>query len=54
MILENTKDAELARLYRDIMEQTEASEYSPMAFQLTDEKQKEILELLAAIEKKLK
>lgn len=54
VILEYTKDAELARLYRDIMEQTEASEYSPMAFQLTDEKQKEILGLLAAIEKKVK
>lgn len=54
VILEYTRDAQLADLYRDIMEQTEASEYSPMAFQLTDEKQKEILELLAAIEKKVK
>ena len=54
VILENTKDAQLAEQYQDIMEQTEASEYSPMAFQLTDEKQKEILELLAAIEKKVK
>lgn len=54
VILENTKDVQLADLYRNIMEQTEASEYSPMAFQLTDEKQKEILELLAAIEKKIK
>lgn len=54
VIFEHTKDAQLADQYRDIMEQTEASEYSPMAFQLTDEKQKEILKLLAAIEKKVK
>ena len=54
VILEKTKDAELAGLYREIMEQTEASEYSPMAFQLTDEKQKEIFGLLAAIEKRIK
>ena len=54
VILEKTTDAELAGVYREVMEQTEASEYSPMAFQLTDEKQKEILGLLAAIEKKIK
>lgn len=54
IILERTKDPQLSRLYQDIMEQTEASEYSPAAFQLTDANQNEILELLAAIEKQVK
>ena len=54
LILENTNDADLSHLYQDIMEQTEASEYSPTAFKLTGETQKEILELLAKIEKQLK
>lgn len=54
LICERTGDAALADRYREIMEQTEASEYSPMAFRLTPEKQDEILQLLAQTEKKLK
>ncbi len=54
VIFEKTNDSELSEQYQEIMAQTEASEYSPMAFKLTDEKQKEILGLLAVIEKKVK
>ena len=54
LILEEVNGFELSGLYQAIMEQTEASEYSPMAFKLTKEKQKEILGLLAEIEKKIK
>ena len=54
VIGEKTNDADLSRLYQEIMAQTEASEYSPTTFKLTDEKQKEILELFDAIEKKVK
>lgn len=54
IIFEKTNDGELSALYQEIMEETEASEYSPMAFKLTTEKQKEIIELIAKIEKKVK
>jgi len=54
IILEKTNDAELSSVYQKIMEQTEASEYSLIAFELTKEKEKEILELLSKIEKKIK
>ncbi len=54
IITENINDAELSSMYQAIMEQTEASEYSPMAFKLTKEKQKEIIRLLSKIEKKIK
>ncbi len=54
LVLEKTNDTELSASYRKVMAQTEASEYSPMAFQLTDEKQKAILKLLADIEKTIK
>jgi hypothetical protein len=54
LIREKTGDASLADRYREIMGQIEASEYSPLAFQLTREKQKEILQLLAQTEKKLR
>jgi hypothetical protein len=36
------------------MEQTEASEYSSIAFELTSEKQDQIIGLLSTIEKKIK
>jgi hypothetical protein len=54
IILEVTNDTELSSLYQAIMEQTEASEYSAIAFELTKEKQDQILDLLAKIEKKIK
>lgn len=54
LILEKTNDAELSSLYQGIMEQTEASEYSSIAFELTNEKQKEIVGLLSKIEKRIK
>lgn len=54
VIYDKTNNAELSRQYQDVMEQTEASEYSPTAFRLTEEKQKELLGLLAEIEKKVK
>ncbi|MHC5096316.1 MAG: hypothetical protein ACYSOU_09480, partial [Planctomycetota bacterium] len=54
VILEKTNDAELSSLYQEIMEQTEASEYSSIAFELTKEKQDQIIGLLSKIEKKIK
>jgi hypothetical protein len=54
IILETTNDAELSSLYQAIMEQTEASEYSSIAFELTSEKQDQIIGLLSTIEKKIK
>lgn len=54
VIYDKTNDAELSGRYQAVMEQTEASEYSPTAFRLTEEKQKELLGLLAEIEKKVK
>lgn len=54
ILLDAINDTELSGAYREMMAQTEASEYSPMAFQLTDEKQKTILKLLADIEKTIK
>lgn len=54
IIFEKTNNKTLAERFRDIMEQTEASEYSPIAFKLTDETFKEILGLLVAIEKDVK
>jgi hypothetical protein len=54
VILETTNDAELSSLYQEIMEQTEASEYSSIAFELTKEKQDQIIGLLSKIEKKIK
>ena len=54
IILEKTNDAELSSLYQEIMEQTEASEYSSIAFELTKEKLDQIVDLLSKIEKKIK
>ena len=41
-------------VFQQLIEQVEVSEYSPMSFELTSEKQTEICKLLAEIEKSIK
>jgi hypothetical protein len=54
ILFEETGDVELSDAYHKAMERIEASEYSPMAFELTEEKRDEIIQLLKEIEKKVK
>ena len=54
ILADKTHDIELSDAYHKVMEQVEAGEYSPIAFELTKKAQKEMIQLLKEIEKKIK
>jgi hypothetical protein len=51
LILEHTKDSDLAGQFKQMMEEIEASAYSPMDYTFDQDKQKQILQLLKLIER---
>lgn len=54
ILLAETQNHILSEKFQELIEQVEVSEYSPMSFELTSEKQAEICKLLAEIEKSVR
>jgi hypothetical protein len=52
LIYNNTNDADIAEQFKMFMEDVEMAAYSPTSYDFSDEKRKQIIELLGKIEKK--